>query len=150
MPRPENEKYVHAPPVFNNFKPAGVGSRFLGKVQLSIDEYEALRLADYEGLSHEEAASEMGTSRSTFTRIIERARKKMTDFMINGKMLIIDGGNIHFRRNLIQCVSCGHMFNTTIDNHIKECPECASTNIMNLAGGYGHGKCCVTNLKKGG
>lgn len=150
MPRPENEKLVHIPPLFSDFKPAGAATRYLERVELSIDEYEALRLADFIGLSHEAAAEEMETSRSTFSRIIERARKKLTDFIINGKILTIDGGNIHFRRNLIQCSGCGYMFKTKIDDHFDECPECASSDLVNLAGGYGHGKCCVErNYMKG-
>lgn len=148
MPRPKSNRIVHEPPIFTDFKPIGVKGFSLVQVQLSIDEFEAIRLADYEGLSQEEAAEEMEISRPTFTRLIENARKKIADFIINGKVLNIDGGNIHFRNNIIKCQSCGHMFRINFNEEIKQCPSCQSENILNLAGGFGHGKCCQRNKLK--
>jgi len=142
MPRPKNNRIVHEPPVFTDFKPIGVKGVALEQVLLSLDEFEAFRLADHLGLSHEEAAGEMEISRPTFTRLIEKARKKIAEFVIEGKMLSIDGGNIHFRNNIIKCQSCGHMFKTKFNDTITECPACHSENLLNLAGGFGHGKCC--------
>jgi len=151
MPRPKNDRIVHEPPIFTEFKLVGVKGRSLEQVSLSIDEFEAIRLADYKGLTHEEASEEMEISRSTFSRLIERARQKVARFIIQGKFLIIEGGNIHFRNNLINCKDCGHMFKTTIGISLIECPECKSTNLLNLAGGFGHGNCCTSNnYKKGG
>ena len=151
MPRPKNNRIVHHPPLFNEFKPIGLKSQSLEQVFLSLDEYEALRLADNAGLSHEEAAEEMEISRSTFSRLIEKARKKMADFIIQGKLLTIEGGNVHFRNNIIRCEDCGYMFKTNINENFSECPSCHSTRLLNLAGGFGHGKCCsFRNQKKGG
>jgi predicted DNA-binding protein (UPF0251 family) len=147
MPRPKNNRIVHEPPVFTDFKPVGVKGISLEQVQLSLDEFEAFRLADHIGLSHEEAASEMEISRPTFTRLIEKARKKLASFIIEGKFLNIDGGNIHFRSNLIKCQGCGHMFKTKFTDTVTECPACHSKNLLNLAGGFGHGKCCNTTNK---
>lgn len=143
MPRPEIDRMVNVPPLFSEFKPSGITGRHLNQIQLSLDEYEAFRLADHLGMSQEEAALEMEISRPTFTRLIEKARKKIADFIVTGKKLKIDGGNVHFRKNIIKCFDCGHMFNTGFQSPIKECTECHSTNLVNLAGGYGHGKCCV-------
>ncbi|MQY78749.1 MAG: DUF134 domain-containing protein [Bacteroidetes bacterium] len=152
MPRPEKHRIVHEPPIFTEFKPIGVAGRFLERTYLSLDEFEAFRLADFVGLSHAEASDEMEISRSTFTRLIEKARKKIADLIIHGKVLTIDGGNIHFRNNIIRCYDCGHMFNINIKTSFTECPECKSTNLINLAGGFGHGRCCIisNNHKKGG
>lgn len=150
MSRPQNNRYVNQPPIFHDFKPSGIGSRFLEKIILSIDEYEAIRLADWLLMSHEEAASEMDISRPTFTRLLEKARKKMAEFIITGKALSIEGGNIHFKQNVIRCNSCGQMFIIDIDKKIDKCPACGSTDLVNLAGGFGHGHCCVTQIKKGG
>lgn len=75
MPRPISNRIVHEPPLFTEFKPIGIPVRSLEQVKLSLDEYEAIRLADRIGLSHEEAAEEMGISRSTFSRLIEKSRK---------------------------------------------------------------------------
>ena len=145
MARPRNNRIVKVPPLFSEFKPFGVTGRDLAKIYMSLDEYEAVRLADNIGLSHLEASQEMGVSRSTFSRLVESARHKISEFIITGKMLTIDGGNIHFSKNIIKCFDCGHMFNINIDEHIDKCPECNSSNLINIAGNYGHGRCCVEN-----
>jgi len=143
MPRPKNNRIVHEPPIFTEFKPVGIAGRSLEQILLSLDEFEAIRLADYICLSHEEAAEEMEISRSTFTRLIEKAKKKVADFIVKGKLLTIEGGNIHFRNNIIRCMDCGYMFKTNIGFLFEECPECKSKNLLNLAGGFGHGRCCT-------
>ncbi|MFC2128572.1 DUF134 domain-containing protein [Bacteroidota bacterium] len=151
MSRPKIERIVNNPPLFTEFKPIGIKGRILDEISLSLDEFEAFRLADHIGLSHEESAEEMNISRPTFTRLIEKARKIIADFIIQGKILTIEGGNIHFRHNLIRCIDCGHMFKTDISATIDHCPECESKNLLNLAGGFGHGKCCRNrNFNKGG
>ena len=142
MPRPKNNRIVCEPPLYSTFKPMGVRSMDLGQISLSLDEFEAFRLADQHGLSHAEAADEMEISRSTFTRLIEAARKKIADFLIQGKMLTIEGGNIHFRKNIIRCHDCGYLFKIDMHSQVVECPSCHSKNLVNLAGGFGHGKCC--------
>jgi len=142
MPRPKNERIVHEPPRYSEFKPIGVPGRSLSQVMLSLDEFEAIRLADYQGMSQEEAAEEMGISRSTFSRLVEKARKKISEFIIQGCLLTIDGGNIHFRNNIFECSDCGHMFKIKINAPVANCPDCGSGNLINHAGGFGHGSCC--------
>jgi len=142
MPRPQDNRMVLEPPLFSEFKPLGIKGQDLEQVQLALDEFEAFRLADHIGLSHAEAADEMGISRPTFSRLIEKARKNIADFIIQGKLLTIEGGSVHFRNNIIRCQSCGHMFKINISNSISECPACHSKQLINLAGGFGHGKCC--------
>lgn len=94
MPRPINERRLGAPIQARVMKPAGVPARELEEVLLGFDEAEALRLADLEGLYQEAAARSMGVSRQTFGRIIETARRKIADALLNGKALRIDGGEI--------------------------------------------------------
>jgi len=147
MSRPKNNRIVHEPPLFTNFKPTGVKGLSLEQVSLSLDEFEAFRLSDNKGLSQAEAAEEMGISRPTFTRLIEQARKKIAELIVNGKMLNIEGGKIHFRKNIMRCQSCGHMFNINFNENISECPNCQSPHLLNLAGGFGHGRCCVNTNK---
>ncbi len=142
MPRPKSDRIVYEPPIYTEFKPVGSRGQTLEVIDLTLDEFEALRLADQKAMSHAEAAEEMEISRSTFTRLIEQARKKLADFIIHGKLLSINGGNVHFRNNIIKCQSCGHMFKTSFSQMITECPVCRSTNLLNLAGGFGHGNCC--------
>ncbi len=76
------------------FKPAGVPGRALEEVVLSLDEAESIRLADLEGLYQEAAALRMAVSRQTFGRIVESARRKVADAIINGKLLRIEGGEV--------------------------------------------------------
>ncbi len=139
MPRRKMQRIVHRPPLYTEFKPVGVRRLSLDSIELSIDEYEAIRLADNIGMNHNDAAEEMEISRSTFSRLIENARKKIAEFIIEGKHLQIDGGNIHFRNNIIKCYDCGYMFRTNIGVSLSNCPDCDSTNLLNLAGGFGHG-----------
>ncbi|MEJ2054426.1 MAG: DUF134 domain-containing protein [Calditrichaceae bacterium] len=149
MPRSKMQKMVHQPPLFTSFKPMGVPRNALNSLPLTLDEYEAIRLADYLGMDHAEAAEEMEISRSTFTRLIEQARKKTAQFLVEGKELYIEGGNVHFRGNILRCKDCGHMFNTDIRSSVSKCPECESGNLINLAGGFGHGRCCVRHQSRG-
>ncbi|MCB2203693.1 DUF134 domain-containing protein [bacterium] len=104
MPRPPCRRRVHEPPEFVRFKPAGIPQRLLDRVCLRVDEFEALRLADYEGLDQKEAAERMNISPSTFSRLIESARYSLVRAIIEGKTLDIEGGSIdyvhpHRRRN---------------------------------------------------
>lgn len=148
MPRAKKEKLVHSPPLFSVYKPAGIMRSALQRISLALDEYEAIRLADYLGMDHSEAALEMEISRSTFSRLIEKARGKTARFLIEGKELCIEGGNIHFRGNIIRCLDCDHMFNISIGKSVSQCPECHSENLLNLAGGFGHGRCCADKTEE--
>lgn len=71
------------------FKPSGVSLSGLDEVKLEIDELEALRLADYEGLYQEAAAKQMNISRATFGRIIDAAHRKVAEAILQGKALRI-------------------------------------------------------------
>jgi len=82
------------------FKPAGIPLRFLEEVQLSIEEAEALRLKELEGMEQEQAAEKMNISRPTFQRILSSARKKMADALLNGKAIKIEGGNFEYKTNI--------------------------------------------------
>lgn len=97
MPRPISERRLGAPLPSRVMKPAGVPARGLEEIILGFDEAEALRLADYEGLYQEAAARSMGVSRQTFGRIVEAARHKVADAILNGKALRIEGGEITIR-----------------------------------------------------
>jgi len=72
------------------FKPCGVRQSGLESVELEADELEAIRLADYKGLYQQECAERMQISRTTFSRTIESARRKIADALLNGKSI-----NIH-------------------------------------------------------
>ena len=76
------------------FAPRGIPVCSVEVLTLALDEAEALRLADYEGKYHEEAAARMRVSRATFGRILETARRKVADAIAHGKALRIEGGNV--------------------------------------------------------
>jgi predicted DNA-binding protein (UPF0251 family) len=147
MSRPPKNKIVETPPLYSVFKPAGIRRRKLPQIILSLDEYEAIRLADFESMEHAKAAQKMEISRSTFTRLIEKARKKVADFLLHGKQLQIEGGVIHFRGNRMRCNDCGKVFNSDLEK-ISPCPVCGSINLENLAENFGHGRCCRGHRRK--
>lgn len=89
MARPKKCRHIRCSPAADYFKPRGIPMTELEEIILEHDELEALRLADLEGLSHENSASRMKISRATFGRIIESARKKIADGILNGKAIKI-------------------------------------------------------------
>jgi predicted DNA-binding protein (UPF0251 family) len=80
------------------FKPAGIPAMALEIVVLTLDEVEALRLADALGLYQEQAAARMGISHPTFSRIVGRARAKLADALINGKAMRLEGGVVSIQQ----------------------------------------------------
>lgn len=94
MPRPKCNRQICGIPDKNYFKPRGIPGTELEEIVLSLDEFEAIRLADYEQLYQEKAAARMHISRQTFGRIVASARKKIADVLINAKALKIEGGKV--------------------------------------------------------
>jgi hypothetical protein len=82
------------------FKPIGIPRVELVEVNMTLDEYEALRLADLEGLYQDDAAGRMGVSRATFGRILRSAHRKVAETLTHGLALRIEGGPVawHGRR----------------------------------------------------
>jgi uncharacterized protein len=89
MPRPFSKRFVGWRPGAVLFKPAGIPIRDLQRVELTLDELEALRLADLQGEYQEAAATQMKISRATFARIVEAARRKVADALVHGKAIQI-------------------------------------------------------------
>lgn len=95
MARPLCCRRVAGNPVASIFKPAGIPARMLDQVVLTLDEFEALRLADLEGLYQDDAAGRMQISRPTFGRILECAHRKVAQALVGGKALRIEGGSVY-------------------------------------------------------
>lgn len=93
MARPRLCRRVMFNPETTYFKPQGIPMRELQENLLAVDEYEAVRLKDLEGIEQEECAKKMNISQPTFNRLIRAARKKIADAIINGKAIKIEGGN---------------------------------------------------------
>ena len=92
MPRPQTTRKIPRGLRGHAFKPQGVPMTDLEQVTVTLDGLEALRLADLEGLYQEEAAKRMGVSRATFARVLTAARQAVSDALVNGKALEIEGG----------------------------------------------------------
>jgi uncharacterized protein len=101
---------------------------------LSMDEYEAIRLADFEGLYQEEAAKRMNISRQTFGNIIESAHRKIADAIVNAKALKIEGGVIKMLAQKFVCLDCHHQWNETEGTeHPHHCYKCRSGHIRHIS-----------------
>ena len=142
MPRPPKKRSIGTPPLFSAFKPAGVRRNSGTALRLALDEFEAIRLADHEGMDHAESAALMGISRSTFSRLVEKARHTVARLLVEGCCLEIAGGEVHFQGNMFRCRNCGESFSVGFNFVLTECPTCNSTELIDFAGGFGHGRCC--------
>jgi predicted DNA-binding protein (UPF0251 family) len=97
MSRPCRCRRIRCKPDINYFKPRGIPLDKLEEVNLGLDELEAIRLADFDGLYQEDAAKKMDISRQTFGNIINLAHKKIADVLLNAKALKIEGGKVKRR-----------------------------------------------------
>ena len=126
---------VDSLPRITSFKPAGVPLARLQEIRLSVEEAEAIRLKDLEGLEQEECAGKMNVSRSTFARILLSARQKIADVLLNGKAIRIEGGNYELASRSFRCDN-GHEWEVPFEIMIKTppeiCPTCNTGNIMTL------------------
>jgi len=128
VPRPPKCRRVEFEPEFTYFKPAGIPKHQLQELILNIEEIEAIRLKDREGLEQADCAVKMQVSRPTFQRILMSARNKLAQAIIEGKAIKIEGGNfcIPEKKHFI-CSSCEHQFEKTLtrcDKNEVRCPRC--------------------------
>ncbi len=134
MAKSKKERQVMYPPVVIYFKPQGIPLYQLTQVILTVDEYEAIRLSDWEGLKHSEAALKMKISRPTFTRLLESAHKKISDALINGKAIRIEGGNFILLNTRFYCRNCNNVWiSKKQDKRSVVCPNCGSNEIIDLS-----------------
>jgi uncharacterized protein len=135
MARPFCCRRVARQPESNYFKPRGIPLSSLDEVTMTVDEFEALRLADLEGLYQEEAADRMGISRPTFGRIIESAHKKVAEALVGGNALKIEGGKVTMLgQRLFRCNQCQRAWSIPYGTgRPAECPQCKSSNICRAA-----------------
>lgn len=117
------------------FKPAGVPMDSLQEIRLSIEEAEAIRLKDLEGLEQDDAAAQMNISRPTYARNLSGARQKVADALLNGKAIRIEGGNYELAQRSFRCGN-DHEWQVPFETLIKQppeiCPTCNTEDIMSL------------------
>lgn len=92
MARPRKWRKVCSLPGNNRFGPLDSPADAKNHVVMTVDEYEAIRLIDLEGFTQEECAGQMNVARSTVQGIYVEARKKLAESLVNGKVLLIEGG----------------------------------------------------------
>lgn len=156
MPRPFKYRCIECKPQADYFKPRGIPVSELEEINLTMDEFEAIRLADLKGLYQEEAAEKMKVSRQTFGNIIDSAHKKIAETIVKGKALKIEGGvykMLGMRR--FKCYDCNHEWELPYGTgRPTECTQCKSKNIhraeqdrgyarvgRGVGFGYGKGRC---------
>jgi predicted DNA-binding protein (UPF0251 family) len=131
-PRIKTIRKVLNPPVIKGFKPYGPESdkQDLEPVNLLYEEYEALRLSDYDMLNHHQSSVLMGVSRPTFTRIYASALQKIARAFVEGRQIAINGGKVYFDSDWYHCNECQCNFNNPDRNEeIKACPLCGGVQI---------------------
>lgn len=145
MARPVKWRRIDHLPTIHQFGPSDQNAR-TGENSLKLEELEAIRLKDLEGLEQTDCAKQMEVSRPTFQRILQSAREKVADSLINGKMIRIEGG--HYTRNIcpIRCLDCGREWVESLENIeqdtavVSRCPKCQSAHLQ----------CCPDDLSKQG
>lgn len=131
MPRPFKCRKVGFEPEVSYFKPRGIPVSRLQEVTLTVDEFEAIRLADLEELYQGDAAKKMNISRQTFGNIVGSAHKKIADVIVNGKAIRIKGGVYQMAgMKKFNCCDCSHLWETAYGTgRPAECPKCQNKNI---------------------
>jgi predicted DNA-binding protein (UPF0251 family) len=134
--RPRKRRWVGFQPGATFYKPRGVPLRSLEQITLSLEELEAMRLSDYEGLYQEDAAREMNISRQTFGRVLQEAHRKVAEALSFGKALMIEGGDFVMVSRDFECFTCGHRW--IVPQGVprpSECPDCEGEDIRRIAEG---------------
>lgn len=131
-PRKHRPRKVSDPPVISGMKPYGLKLPTEKKeaMFLYLEEYEALRLCDYDGMNHQDASLMMNVSRPTLTRIYIKARQKIATALVEGRQIIIEGGKVYFDSDWFACAVCGCFFNhPDKQTDVDSCALCGSQTV---------------------
>lgn len=140
MPRPYKHRKVCGWHEGAFLKPQGVPLRDCEIINLQFDELETLHLAHIFGKTQEEGAVEMGISRSTFQRILERAHQKVSRALVELSAIKIDGGPVIAEIRHFRCRACEFEFQQPFGTgRPEQCPECDHSDIHRLEPGRHHG-----------
>lgn len=132
MPRPKKCRRMHGSPVARAFVPDHEFQAHTHSIELLMEEYEAIRLSDYTGMSHQQAAEQMNVSRPTLTRILQSARKKIASAIIDGYPIVIAGGTYQMNKKWYYCDDCRSYFPDDTDRVLDACNKCNGKNIIQL------------------
>ncbi|MBV5314815.1 MAG: DUF134 domain-containing protein [Prolixibacteraceae bacterium] len=131
MSRRKLQRKIITPPTIKGISVFGLLHKKSEKIRLFLEEYESIRLLDFENMTQEEAAIHMEVSRPTLTRIYENARKKVARSLVEGVDVVISGGEYLFDESWYRCESCKANFNI-FEGTEHYCPVCKSTEIISL------------------
>jgi predicted DNA-binding protein (UPF0251 family) len=120
---------VVSPPGFSSYYPVDAQESGGSPVELFYEEYEALRMADYDLMTHEEASALMGVSRATFARVYESARRKIASALVETRVIRTVFGNACFQGRWFLCGDCFTRFTLPEGFDDISCPFCRSDNI---------------------
>jgi predicted DNA-binding protein (UPF0251 family) len=132
MPRTKNFRKVHAPPGFQGYRPFGTSVQNREEVELLFEEYEAIKLADYDLLNHQEASKLMEVSRATFARIYESARRKIAHALVESRSIHAVCGHAKLEKPWQKCNECHNRFTLPVKPWPGVCPRCKSTEFQIL------------------
>lgn len=130
MSRQRRLRKVVAPPNFKGYRPYGNSLQSNDVVELLYEEYEAIKLADYDLMNHQEAAQIMGISRPTFARIYESARRKIASALVETKEIKTVYGNAILDKHWYTCTECDTRFTIPVTVNEQICPLCRSGQIV--------------------
>lgn len=119
------------PPMIKGMSVTGVRGRKSNEVFMLLEEYEAIRLLDYQMLNQEQAAEHMQVSRPTLTRIYEEARKKVASAFVEGRDIVFRGGVVAFTEEWHKCDQCKSRFSFSGEGR-PVCPECGSPEVESI------------------
>ncbi len=129
MPRPTKFRRVDFFPDETYFVPLGKPKCDIEEVNLKVEELEAMRLKDIEGLNQEECAEKMEISRQTFQNIIDSARQKVAEALTQGKAIKIGGGHYTSKHCKLKCMDCNTVYEINSEDDRNTCPSCNSKNV---------------------
>lgn len=135
MARNTTPRKILNPPIIKGFNPYGPDreNQQLEAIILLYEEYEALRLCDYDMKNHHEASALMNISRPTFTRIYSSVRQKIARAFVEGRQISIEGGKVYFDSNWYHCKQCTCYFNNPeIEKAVHRCTLCGSNDISRV------------------
>jgi len=132
MPRRRRLRKIVAPPAFRGYKPYGVVKAHKEHVDLLYEEYEAIKLADFDLMNHQEASEKMGVSRATFARIYESARRKLARALVETREIKTMYGNAWLENNWFFCTDCHSKFTIPEFSSKNTCPMCHSGKLSPL------------------
>ncbi len=132
MARRIRPRKIVSPPRFKGYRPYGVESNSKQAVNLLYEEYEAIKLSDYDKMNHASAAELMGVSRATFARIYENARQKIALALVEAKEIRTVFGNAYLDGDWFECDNCNVKFTITQANQTTNCPMCKSQKIASI------------------